>query len=199
MGPLKKFKFTTKGGTAKLVWPCPDTVYLRSRSMGINRRRFLAGSGLLALCGCSGAIGRAFAANKAAGAKFKITRLTSGPRHRANRMETPRPRVGRTGPHLYHRDPRISDRPNGRPVATGGNCAGDKRLIKRPAARCAIRIPRKRHQQDRPKRSIQHRSCCSLNRESSLAARDERVDVFFYHPASEARFLSFPRKRESSS
>ena len=24
-GLLKKFKFTTKGGTVKLVWPCPDT------------------------------------------------------------------------------------------------------------------------------------------------------------------------------
>jgi len=25
VGPLKKFKFTTKGATVKLVWPCPDT------------------------------------------------------------------------------------------------------------------------------------------------------------------------------
>jgi len=24
-GLLKKFKFTTTGGTVKLVWPCPDT------------------------------------------------------------------------------------------------------------------------------------------------------------------------------
>jgi len=24
-GLLKKLEFTTKGGTAKLVWPCPDT------------------------------------------------------------------------------------------------------------------------------------------------------------------------------
>jgi len=49
--------------------------------MGINRRRFLAGSGLLAVCGCSGALGRAFAADKAGLPKFKIRRLTSGPKH----------------------------------------------------------------------------------------------------------------------
>jgi len=49
--------------------------------MTINRRRFLAGSGLLALCGSSRVTGRAFAADKPALPKFKVTRLTSGPRH----------------------------------------------------------------------------------------------------------------------
>lgn len=49
--------------------------------MGINRRRFLAVSGLLAVFGRSTALGRAFAADKASLPKFKIRRLTSGPKH----------------------------------------------------------------------------------------------------------------------
>ena len=49
--------------------------------MDINRRRFLAGSGLLAVFGCSGPLGRAFAPDKGGLPKFKIGRLTSGPKH----------------------------------------------------------------------------------------------------------------------